>query len=239
MAQTRCGVHVSMPILAWFRRNAGERRAGAFRPEDGLDVVFGGANPNPARVGCPGDKVLHRAARGTLPLDHPVYDHLASCSECYRESRVWQASQKSQPRHQPLAAAAAVLVLLAGGVYVGRNRTVSPSAGVPRQVVLDYQNQGVSRSESGQGAPPAQSLPRATVDLTVVLPTGSETGPYDFRLIRRDGTAVTSSTVAASKKDFALRLQIALDLRSLEPGQYMVQTRRAGEDWDTHPVVVR
>lgn len=230
---------MSMPNLTWFRRNVAQHRGDAFQPEDGLDVVFGGANPNPARVGCPGDEVIRSAARGGLPLDHPVYDHLASCSECYRESRVWQASRKRQLRAEPLAAAAAVLVLLAGGVYVGRNRISTPSAGVPTQVVLDYQNEGVSRSQSGQRELPAQSLPRATVVLTVVLPTGSETGLYDFRLVRRDGTVVASSTVTASKQDYSLRLQIALDLRSLEPGQYMIQTRRTGEDWDSHPVVVR
>jgi hypothetical protein len=216
-----------------------ERRSSAFQPEDGLDVVFGGANPNPERVGCPGEKVIRRAARGGLPLNHPVYDHLASCSECYRESRAWQASRKSRFRPQPFAAAAVVLILLAGGVYVGRNRIAGPSAGVPKEVVLDYQNEGVSRSESGDTSSQMRTLPHGPVDLTLVLPTGSEAGPYEFRLLRSDGKAVMSTTATALMKDFALRLHIALDLRSLEPGQYTVQTRRAGEDWDSHLVVVQ
>jgi hypothetical protein len=230
---------VIIPIRTWLRRAMPERRSSAFQPEDGLDVVFGGANPNPARVGCPGDTVIRGAARGALPLNHPVYDHLASCSECYRESRALQASRKSRFPPQSFAAAAVVLTLVAGGVYVGRNRIASPSAAVPKEVVLDYQNEGVSRSETGDAARRIRTLPHGLIDLTLVLPTGSEAGRYEIRLLRGDGKAVISTTAAALMEDFALQLHIALDLRSLEPGQYTVQTRSAGEDWDSHLVVVQ
>jgi hypothetical protein len=229
---------VIIPIRTWLRRAMPQSRSSAFQPQDGLDVVFGGANPNPERVGCPGDRVIRGAARGALPLNHPAYDHLASCSECYRESRAWHASRKSRFRPQPFAAAAAVLILVAGGIYVGRNRIAGPSAGVPKEVVLDYQNEGVSRSESGDAARRMRTLPPGLFDLTLLLPTGSEAGRYEFRLLRSDGKAVISTTATASMKDFALRLHIGLDLRSVEPGQYTVQTRRAGEDWDSHLVVV-
>jgi hypothetical protein len=230
---------VIIPIRTWLRRAMPERRGGAFQPEDGLDVVFGGANPNPQRVGCPGDRVIRGAARGAVPLNHSVYDHLASCSECYRESRAWQGPRKSRFRPQSLAATAVVLILLAGGVYVGRNRIAGPSSAVPKEVVLDYQNEGVSRSESGDASRQMRTLPHGLIDLTLVLPTGSEAGPYEFRLLRSDGKAVVSNTATALMEDFALRLHITLDLRSLEPGQYTVQTRRAGEDWDSHLVVVQ
>ena len=58
-------------------RDNRERETAAFRPEDEIDEVFARANPNPARTGCPGKDVLRSAARKALPIDHPVFEHLA------------------------------------------------------------------------------------------------------------------------------------------------------------------
>jgi hypothetical protein len=59
---------------------------------DGVDEVLSHANPNPGRVGCPAKETLVLLARKALPLDHPAYEHLTSCSPCYVEVRLLQKS---------------------------------------------------------------------------------------------------------------------------------------------------
>ena len=48
--------------------------------------------PNPDRVGCPDLAVLKRLAlhRNRIALDDPVIDHVAECSECFRECRSYR-----------------------------------------------------------------------------------------------------------------------------------------------------
>ncbi len=60
---------------------------------DVIDQVFEGANPNPARLGCPGRNVLAQLAARALPIGHTGYCHLAQCSPCYREFRTIQARE--------------------------------------------------------------------------------------------------------------------------------------------------
>ncbi len=59
----------------------------AFIPEDEIDLLFGRANPNPARAGCPPYEVTIALARRERPIGDPVYEHLGCCSDCYREFR--------------------------------------------------------------------------------------------------------------------------------------------------------
>ncbi len=54
---------------------------------DAIGTYFLEANPNPDRIGCPGDPILQELAEGRLPLNHPARLHLASCSECFAEYR--------------------------------------------------------------------------------------------------------------------------------------------------------
>ena len=55
--------------------------------DDLLDEVFGTANPNPDRVGCPSRDVLTELATRQRAIGDPAYVHLTRCSPCYREFR--------------------------------------------------------------------------------------------------------------------------------------------------------
>lgn len=55
--------------------------------QEELDEILGTANPNPSRVGCLSLKVLTELAVRNQPLGDPAYEHLLTCSECYREFR--------------------------------------------------------------------------------------------------------------------------------------------------------
>jgi len=61
-----------------------------FVPENEVDVVLGGANPNPRKVGCPPQRLLLELARRERSISDPWYDHLCECSPCYREARALQ-----------------------------------------------------------------------------------------------------------------------------------------------------
>ena len=61
-----------------------------FVPENEIDVLLGGANPNPSRVGCPPKGLLTELARRTRSISDPWYKHLSECSPCYREVRALQ-----------------------------------------------------------------------------------------------------------------------------------------------------
>ena len=100
-------------------RNKRDDDHSVFRPEDEIDELFGGANPNPERIGCPGGDVLLAAARKALPMEHAVYDHLTECSECYREFRKFQGRPNRRKSWVYTAAGIAAVVAMAviGGTY--------------------------------------------------------------------------------------------------------------------------
>jgi len=58
-----------------------------FVPADEIDFVFGYANPNPERIGCPSYEVLVALSRRERPIGDHAYGHLGECSDCYREMR--------------------------------------------------------------------------------------------------------------------------------------------------------
>lgn len=71
--------------------NEGQRRDSSdFIAEDEIDLVLGGANPNPTRAGCPPREVLSALARRERPMADPAWEHLLKCSPCYREVRAIQ-----------------------------------------------------------------------------------------------------------------------------------------------------
>ena len=226
-------------------RDNRERKPAAFRPEDEIDEVFARANPNPARTGCPGKDVLRSAARKALPIDHPVFQHLAECSACYQEFRQFQPPVRVPSRARPaLAAAAVVLMAVAGAAYFGRNRVIgllsdTQTNAATQPLLIDYRGESTTRSEAGDPARKSLTVPRANLEATILLPVGSEPGQYELRLV--DGAKRTrlAKQVSATLKDFAVRVDVNLDLRSLLSGAYTLEIRRSGEDWDPHPLVIR
>ena len=132
-----------------------------------------------------------------------------------------------------------------GGVaYVGRNLGIGPwndlrASGVPQQLLIDYRTVSTTRSEAGDPARPPVPLPRANLDATILLPVGSEPGQYELRLVDGIRRVRLGKQASARLKDFAVRIEVNLDLRSFAPGSYSLEIRSLGEDWDPHPVVIR
>jgi hypothetical protein len=225
-------------------RDDRNREHASFRPEDEIDELFGGANPNPERARCPDAGVLRDAGKKALPIGHPAYKHLTECSACYQEFRRYQQRVHSCRRLGAVVGiAAAVVVAVVGAGYLSRSLGVLPWTGDeatpgPQAVLLDYSKASPSRSEAGEPALPPAKLPRAILNATIVLPIGSEPGQYELRLVDRDGAARLERQSAAPLEDFAVRMKVTLDLRSFRPGTYSLELRRPGEDWNPHPVII-
>lgn len=217
---------------------------------DDIDKVLGQANPNPTRAGCPPGEVLMALARRERPIGDPAYEHLTKCSPCYREFRALQQTRAPQRSIGAFkwVAAAAVLVALVGGwfFFVAEDRTV-PTGQVARQespapelrTELDLRQYAVTRSDQAQSDRPPVPLPRGRLTVTILLPAGSEPGPYEIQVLDSELKSRASATGEAAIRNFITTLQSTIDLQSLPPGTYQLALRRQGEDWHLFPATVK
>jgi hypothetical protein len=83
----RCGNGFGREALGDYHRSVDGL---PFVEENEMDIVLGGAHPNPRRVGCPPQRLLIELARRERSISDPWYDHLSECSPCYREVRALQ-----------------------------------------------------------------------------------------------------------------------------------------------------
>ena len=233
------------------QRDAGPR----FQAEHEIDLLLGGAHPNPTREGCPPREALVALARRQVPVGDPIGEHVSQCSPCYREMRAIQQTEGLRPADEPRAsrswwpaAAAAVLVVAAGLVawLVYGNRESSP-APVPEQIVadaepvevtLDLRKYGVTRSDAPAEDLPPLVLPRARVKLTLLLPVGSEAGDYEVRVVRQEGELFTLKA-EAEIVEYVTRLTFLLQVPPDVDGGLRVQVRRDEEHWQSFPLTVR
>ena len=225
--------------------------APGFIVNDEVDELFGHANPNPNRIGCPPREVLSALARRERPMDDPAYEHLANCSPCYQEFRasqhrgVPQRELAARSHLKWIAAVAAIAALVAVGAWFyvrtrdsGREPGQTPAV-AEVQVQLDLRPYAVSRSPQGLGTQPQLVLPQGRVVLTMLLPSGSEPGPYDVQIRNAASQVLASATGPAEIRDFVTTLRLPIDLGPLPARTYQLAVRRQGEDWRFFPVTVR
>ena len=207
------------------------------RPDE-IDDVFGRANPNPDRIGCPPRDVLVALARRERPIGDPAYDHLSECSPCYLEVRALKEAADLQRRRILIWAAAAGLVFAtgsAGWMLLNRGTSDEPIATEVR-TQLDLRPYALMRGETPQGDRPPLVLPRARVLLTLLLPTGSEPGPYEVEIRDANATVKASAHGDADLRNQVTTLDVVLDLLSLSGGTYQMAVRRHEGDWQLFPV---
>ena len=207
-------------------RNKRDDDHSVFRPEDEIDELFGGANPNPERIGCPGGDVLLAAARKALPMEHAAYDHLTECSECYREFR--QLQGQPNRRTSWVYAAAGIAAVVAMAIIGSRTgmRGIGQRSTEFRQSCRTT-NKGTSRSEAGDAPRQPNTLLRKNVDATILMPTGSEAGAYEIRLVDSDGKVMLTQGAPGAMEDHAVRVRFNLDLKTIPLGSYSLELRRS------------
>ena len=86
---------------------------------------------------------------------------------------------------------------------------------------------------------PPVELNRRASSLTILLPVGSAAGAYEIRIVTRSGNSALDANGTAELQTGITRLQVTSDLRSLSPGSYILQIRRAGTEWNSYSLVIR
>lgn len=226
-----------------------------FDPEDEIDELFGRANENPTRDGCPPHDVLIALAHKQVPIGDPAYEHLAKCSPCYREFRRLQQTGSQETRGWSLTqiawvgAAAAVVLIVVGALWmVGPFRRREPPNGATleqssppaeQQVRVDLRNYSVTRNDQQHRQLEPVPLARGRLRVTILLPVGSEPGQYDVQLLDSSLRSRASATGQAAIKEFVTTLHASIDLQPVSPGAYQLALRHSGEDWRLFPATVR
>ena len=82
-------------------------------------------------------------------------------------------------------------------------------------------------------------LPRAQLDVTILLPLGSEAGTYEVRLRDRTLSIRVGATGEADVSDSVTMLRVPLNTVELLAGAYQLDVRRAGEEWRTASAQVK
>lgn len=220
--------------------------------DDDIRELLRRANPNPARVGCPPRDVLIELARLQRPFEDAGYDHLVKCSPCYVEFEALQQAAAGQAGGvqpavaQPvrtkwlLPAAAAVLVVVASVWFVLSQGQESVDQPPPQAVraELDLRQYTVERSDQVQPEQRPPLLPRRLLNVTMLLPVGSEPGEYELQVLDSQLRPRASANGKAVIRDYVTTFQARLDLRELTPGSYQLALRRSGEDWHLYPATV-
>jgi hypothetical protein len=135
-----------------------------------------------------------------------------------------------------LVATASVLLFAIGGwLWVQARHLVQTS----ETAVLDLRDRSVIRGQnpSDTGQPPL-GIPRTAKHLVLELPIGSKEGAYEVGLITDSGNELLSTTGTAELRDHINRLQVDVDLSSIQPGIYSLGIRQAGLGWSRYPTRV-
>ena len=218
-----------------------ERQRDSFpklRWPDEIDEIFGRANPNPTREGCPPKEVLIALSRRERPLSDPGYVHLTKCSPCYLETRALFEDRRLHRRwHLLKAAAAAVIVVaiaLAVWFFAG-----SGSRPTELRAELDLRPYSLMRGEPQESSRRPLPIPRARVALTMLLPVGSEAGMYEVQVLDSELRSIASAPGTAEIKNYVTTLQTTVDLRSIASGTYQLAIRRSRQEWQLFPAQVQ
>jgi hypothetical protein len=210
-------------------------------PRDDIDELFGRANPNPDRIGCPPREVLIALARRERPIGDPAYEHLIKCSPCYLEVRGVQEAAKAERRRKllktllwPVTAAAVVIVVVAEGRRLLRGR----DRGSKFRIEFDLRPYAAAEGVRQWNDLPPLTIPRGHGTLVLRLSTGSAPGTYDVQLLDSQLAAKASATTNAGVRDGMTTLQVALELGPLSSGSYQLAIRRVGQPWRMFPAQV-
>ena len=171
-------------------------------------------------------KIAHSIRKPSL-LD-PGVVHVARCSPCIRRlMQLREEAGSSGPQVRSLVmwgiVLAAVPLCAAGLVlYMHRQPASIQMSAVFR--TLDLSTPPCTRGDLAQLQP--TSLPRRTVELTLILPAASKTGAYSVvvKKTRQGNRAVAVATGIAIQQGQQTRLKARLHLECVKPGSYYLST---------------
>lgn len=219
-----------------------------FKP---IQDMLAHANPNPQRIGCPGDEELKAMALRERAADDPLYVHVSQCSPCYVAIRELQnkygVNMETNPRGvwPWLAVAAALFCLVAGGAwYSTRSQVALPPLIAKSQnslpnTILDLRPYAVVRSDNNRSSSAPLAMERGRQNVTLVLPVASADGQYSLKLLDSNLSPRMTSNPTARLADGVTSIATELDFTDVPVGRYTLALKREPEDWRYFPLVVR
>lgn len=210
--------------------------------------------PNPDRKGCPGSDELGAMARREISLSSigAHAEHIATCSPCLSDYFAARERWKRRKRHTIaiIATAAGLAAAIVGHISL-RSPSLAPPPTPPQireerqsPVELQFATLDLRALEATRGEPDAQTeipiLTRAKLRLTILLPTGSDEGNYQFEIRDERGSPQIQEAGIAVIRNFVTTIETVLDLRKLSPGRFTCSIRGAEESrWRSYPLKVR
>jgi hypothetical protein len=208
--------------------------------------------PNPERKGCPGPAVLRELANRPRPTRDAPWEHVTHCSPCYREflDLRTQVKTRRDAEHRRLVRRRVVVsgsVVVVAGLAVGGYEVIHRAGSTPNQTTgpyqsasLDLKDRSVARSVEGQNTKAqALVLPAKRLDLTVLLPIGSEPGRYDVQLLKSIDQPLLKTSGEATVEHGVTALRAKLDLSGQPSGSFLLGLRQPPSDWTYYPVTVQ
>lgn len=200
--------------------------------------------PNPDRVGCPGTARLREVAARREIVEDAHWEHITHCSPCYREfldeKERLRGARKHARRRTAMAGTAVLVILIAVGAYMLRSRPLRETAQIaPEPATLDLKDGSGVRGDAKTLGRAVPVLPRKKLELTVVLPFGSEAGAYQFRLVDGEGRVLTSGEATATLASGTTTMKAMLNTSELREGDYRFAIRQQALDWIIYPVRLR
>jgi hypothetical protein len=107
------------------------------------------------------------------------------------------------------------------------------------RAVIDLRGRSIARgTEPPQSEPPLR-ISRNVSDLDILLPLGSIEGSYEVRVSASDGKVVFDTNGESKVEQGITRLPVKLNLSSAPPGDYLLETRKAGSEWSSFALHVQ
>jgi hypothetical protein len=223
----------------------------ARRVERRLIKIAGAAlrenSANPERIGCPGPGAVEAVVRRRLKFPGlvDVVDHIATCAACFEQYN--RQRQRRRIRNAGTAMLGCVALLVLGLFWKHgpakqpyTKESVAKEAPAPvLTATLDYRNWTTERS--GQSGPPPTEPPhltRARLDLTIMLPIGTEDGSFKVQFRTNNNRSVSEATGTGTWDGTAEALKIRADLRGVPAGRYTVAIQSPNSSVRLYPLVL-
>ena len=81
-------------------------------------------------------------------------------------------------------------------------------------------------------------LPAKRLDLTILLPVGSEPGPYEVQFLKDVDKPLVNGSGGATLENGITVVRAKLDLSRKDPGTYLIGLRRPPSNWTFYPVTI-
>ena len=202
--------------------------------------------PNPDRVGCPGDLRLREVAARRTIVEDDDWQHITHCSPCYAEFLGAKDEIRRLGRRERilrLIGGTSLLVLVAAiGAYRywGESRASQEIASVAFEpATLNLRDSSGTRGDGNSVQEEVPVLPRRPLDLTIILPFGSEPGRYRFEWVDERGQVLMTGSGSASIHNGDTSLAARSNTSAFRAGDYKIGLRQQSFDWVLYPVRLR